>query len=85
MLRPNAPTVQEKARVAGARNPGLCGGAENRTSPENPEDLALFGTRGAKSGALAADLELSRTLAAWPTLPDPIKVAILALVHSVEA
>jgi hypothetical protein len=46
------------------------------------EELARSETRGAKSGALVADPDLNHILAAWPTLPDPIKTAILALVRA---
>lgn len=43
-------------------------------------------TGGARSGALEAisapiDPDLQRLLDAWPTLPDPIKVGIIAMVR----
>jgi hypothetical protein len=53
-----------------------------------PEDSANNAAGGAKSGALAVekptiDPALAAILDAWPTLPEPIKAAIRALVGSV--
>jgi hypothetical protein len=53
-----------------------------RTPLESSEELALSETRGAESGALVADPDLNHIIAAWPTLPDPIKTAILAMVRA---
>jgi hypothetical protein len=50
-------------------------------SPDNPTPAAAGG---AESGALAAenDPDLARLLAAWLTLSEPIRRAVLALVES---
>lgn len=62
---------------------GGCSGAEH---PEKvPGKPHIRPTGGAESGALAAlalDPELARVVAAWPTLPEPIRRAVLALVSS---
>lgn len=61
--------------LSGAEHPAKC--------LEKPH---LSGVGGAESGALAQkalDPDLSRILAAWPTLPEPIRRAVLALVGSV--
>jgi hypothetical protein len=47
---------------------------------ENSKLGDLPGEGAAKSGAV--DPDLSRLLSAWPTLADPIRRAILALVES---
>lgn len=60
----------------------MSGGAGNRTSRESREETALLETRDAKSGALATDPDLNHIFDAWPTLPEPIKAAILALVQA---
>ena len=44
----------------------------------------------AESGALSGnspqiDAELAKVIEAWPTLPDAIKAAVLALVNSAQA
>jgi hypothetical protein len=38
--------------------------------------------RGAKSGAVASDPDLTRIIDAWPSLPEPIRRAMLALLSS---
>ena len=44
---------------------------------------ALLEDRAAKSDALAiTDAELLQVVQSWPNLPDPIKLAVLALVRS---
>ena len=56
-------------------------------SPENPTDST---EGGAKSGALASpplamDLALAALIDAWPTLPEPIRRAVLALIGSASS
>jgi len=62
---------------------GLSGVGGIRTPREIPGNTALPEQGGAESGALTiADAELARLVAAWPTLPEPIRRAVLALVNS---
>ena len=54
-------------------------------SAKPPTKLQPLPGRGAKAGALATtppplDPELAALVVAWPTLPDPIRRAVLALV-----
>jgi hypothetical protein len=57
-------------------------------SPSNSLDNTAFSVeRGAESGAPATQLrpidpDLVCIVAAWPTLPEPIKTGILALVRA---
>jgi hypothetical protein len=56
-------------------------GIEPRTN--SPGNTALFGERGAESGALApADPDLTHVVEVWPKLPPPIRAAVLALVET---
>jgi hypothetical protein len=45
------------------------------------------GSGGAKSGAVAPELapDLAAVVDAWPTLPEPIRRAILALVRAAKS
>jgi hypothetical protein len=61
----------------------LSGARGIRSSHETPREIALPEVGGAESGALTpTDPDLSRLVTAWPTLPEPIKRAVLALVDS---
>jgi hypothetical protein len=55
-----------------------------RTTPENTAKTADPQQGGAESGAVAPDAaaysDLARIVAAWPTLPEPIRRAMLALI-----
>ena len=56
----------------------------------SPQKTALSAEGGAESGALTTqtgpiDPDLSRILAAWPSLPAPIRAAMLALVGTATA
>jgi hypothetical protein len=54
-----------------------------RTTLEIPANSALLDERAAKSDALAiTDPELLHVVRSWPDLPEPIKLAVLALVRS---
>jgi len=58
-----------------------------RTYPENADKTSLLSESGAKSGALDAengpkDPDLGAIIDAWPTLPEPIKDGILAMVRA---
>ena len=58
-------------------------GAEHTANPSGKRHLRVEG--GAESGALAQlalDPDLSRIVAAWPNLPEPIKAAMRALLGS---
>jgi hypothetical protein len=64
---------------------GMSGSGEGgiRTDRGFAEKAALFQTGGADSSATPnSDPDLARLLDAWPTLPEPIRRAILALVES---
>jgi hypothetical protein len=63
------------------------GGAGNRTSPENPKKTALSEQRGTESGTVATDPtpidpDLAKIIDAWPTLPEPIRAGILAMIRA---
>jgi hypothetical protein len=74
---------QEMRDPRGSVPRGFGGGAEEiRTPREIPGKTALPEPGGAKSGAPAADPDLTRILDAWPTLPEPIRRAILALIET---
>ncbi len=64
-----------------SNNPGIS--LENRTSPKqaarNPAQLPTAPVE------IALDPDLARVVAAWPTLPDAIRRALLALVGSVTS
>lgn len=54
-----------------------------RTTLEIPVNSALLEDRAAKSDALAiTDPGLLHVVRAWPDLPDPIRLAVVALVRS---
>jgi hypothetical protein len=54
-----------------------------RTPSKTPANSALPEVRAAKCAALATtDPELLQVVQSWPDLPEPIKLAILALVRS---
>ena len=89
----NAPSAVDEALVAfagsgerlqklkkyphGESNPGFR--AENPTTmPGLVEENASFSDRAAPG--VAVDAELARIVAAWPTLPEPLKRAMLALI-----
>ena len=62
-----------------------------RTRPESTENLAALKERGAETGAQpitginrVADPELAALVAAGPSLPEPIRRAMLALLSSVK-
>jgi hypothetical protein len=66
--------------VISRRNQGVAA----KSVPRNNGQAA---SGGAKSGAVspdrsATDADLARIVAAWPTLPEPIRRALLALVES---
>jgi hypothetical protein len=67
-----------------AREGFVLSGARGIREPrETSEKIALPETGGAESGArVPADPDLTRLVAAWPALPEPIKRAVLALVGS---
>jgi hypothetical protein len=49
----------------------------------SPGNTALSADGGAESGApTPADPDLTRLVDAWPTLPPPIRAAVLALVET---
>jgi hypothetical protein len=50
--------------------------------PESSGKIACSAEGGATSGAVAADPDLTRILAAWPILPEPIRRAMLALIET---
>jgi hypothetical protein len=52
---------------------------------QSPNKMALSGEGGAESGALASDPELALVVAAWPTLPEAIRRAMLSMVESVKS
>jgi hypothetical protein len=57
----------------------------NRTLCEIPATTSLLEQGGAESGApTPADPDLPVLVAAWPDLPEPIRRAVLALVHSAK-
>lgn len=59
------------------------GGTGLELPQELPGKPIISQSRGAESGAVGArDPDLARLIAAWPTLPEPIRRAILALVGS---
>jgi hypothetical protein len=72
------------AKIAGHRLRTVNGGGGIRNPYESPRDLPISAKSGAKSGALAPvfDPDLAVIVASWPTLPSPIKAAILALVDT---
>jgi integrase len=77
---PPCGTVRDDANV-------VCGGAGNRTSPENTAKTPHSETGGAESGApsiaiLSIAPELAAILDAWPHLSEPIKAGILAMVRA---
>jgi len=54
-----------------------------RTTLEIPANSALLDERAAKSDALTVtDPDLLHVVRSWPDLPEPIKLAVLALVRS---
>lgn len=54
-----------------------------RTISKTPANSALLDERAAKSDALAVtDPELLQVVRAWPDLPEPVRLAVLALVRS---
>jgi len=58
--------------------------------PENPEKTGVFGERAALRTAvgarsIAADCDLAEVVERWPELPEPIRLAVLALVRSTGA
>jgi hypothetical protein len=63
---------------------GLRNGEDRiRTTAKNPVIPALLNDRAAKSAALTVtDAELLHVVRSWASLPNPIKLAILALVQS---
>jgi len=61
----------------------LSGEDRIRTTAKNPVISALLNDRAAKSAALTVtDAELLQVVQSWASLPNPIKLAILALVQS---
>jgi len=71
--------MQETQRSAGF----LSGEGGIRTPREFSEKTALSPEGGAESDApIATDPHLTLLLTAWPTLPDPIRAGILALVRA---
>jgi hypothetical protein len=54
-----------------------------RTTPKTPANPELLDQRAAKSDALAiTDPDLLQVVRSGPDLPDPIRLAVLALVRS---
>ena len=51
----------------------------------NPPPGCTAGCTGEQSEGGIPDAELAALVAAWPTLPEPIKAAIRALLGSVKA
>ena len=57
-----------------------------RTSPDFSTNLAISEQGSAESGALCLpDPRLGALLDAWPTLPEPIRAGILAMVRATGA
>jgi hypothetical protein len=69
--------------LAENRKPRFSGEGGIRTPLKTPENSAILDERAAKSDALAVtDLDLLHVVRSWPVLPDPIRLAVLALVRS---
>jgi hypothetical protein len=73
--------------LRGQNQPGLASNRQSSTEPDalsiiSPGENAISKTADAKSDALAAELppELAKIVAAWPSLPEPIRRAMLALI-----
>ena len=64
-------------------------GAGIEHPPQNGANSSAAGQSGAECGALAApkatlDPQLAAVVEAWPTLPEPIKAGILAMVRAAK-
>ena len=55
------------------------------TTPDSASIYATDSTSGAATGAVTpTDPELARVVEAWPTLPEPLRRAVLALVGTAD-
>jgi hypothetical protein len=62
------------------------GGRPGTTKPYKPKPVAPYQDSGCTTGCTnSTDPDLSRLVASWPTLTDPIRAAMLALLQSATA
>jgi len=87
--------ARKRRDVAKAKKPRGAGGSRTHewrfckptTNPGKPRENGGLGDDASKSPAVAAEnaQDLQALIDAWPSLPDPIKAGILAMVEAAAA